>query len=686
MSKLLFVVALLLIAAGCTKPPLETLEPETAPTFVGSQQCASCHQDEYELWQGSHHELAMQVANDTTVLGDFSDVEFEYFETRTSFFRKDGSFMVRTDNAVGEQQDFEITYTFGVEPLQQYLVEFPDGRKQSLPFTWDTRPIDDGGQRWYHLYPDEYVGPGDPLHWTGQYFTWNTACADCHSTNLQLDYDIDSDTFQTTFDEISVGCEACHGPSSLHLEQAEAKQFDDAYGILVDLDDRGASAWIMNVETGTAERSEPNLHKQQPESCGRCHSRRSVLTENYEYGRSLSDTHSVSLLDEPLYYADGRILDEVYVYGSFVQSKMYASGVTCSDCHNPHSGELHAGPNPNDVCAQCHLPMKFETAEHSNVDVGNCVDCHMPATTYMGVDDRRDHSFRIPGAGESASHYGSAIAAGRSANANDQLLAAITKPEYPAIARATLLSLITPPAGKAEMQAINSSFGDTDPLVRIGALRALENMPADIRGKLGSQLLRDPIRGVRAEAALAFMDQRDLLPIEDARAFPSAIDEYRESLQTTISTPDAAVRLAELEARLGDVNLARRFYAHALRLNSEFALAHHAYGLFLVRAQDHEAALAHIRRAAELEPSNIRYVYVYGVAANSLGRSDEALEILKDAWLRFPGDFDIGYALATISRDSGDLKRATVVATTLKSRFPDNPTVDALLQNIAESH
>lgn len=677
---------MLLLSVSCSKQPLETIEPGTAPAFVGSYQCASCHQDEHELWQGSHHALAMQVANDTTVLGDFSDVEFVYFNSKTSLYKKEGAFMVRTENANGEQQEFEITHAFGIDPLQQYLVEFPDGRKQSLPFTWDARPKEDGGQRWYHLYPEEYVGPGDPLHWTGQYFTWNTACAECHSTNLQLGYDVDSDTFQTTFDEISVGCEACHGPGSLHSEQAEANQFDDAYGLPVDLDDRGTSAWIMNVETGVAERSEPNLHKQQPESCGRCHSRRGVLTENYEYGKPLTDTHMVSLLEENLYHADGRILDEVYVYGSFVQSKMYASGVTCSDCHNPHSGELHAGPNPNDTCAQCHLPTKFATAEHSNVDVGNCVDCHMPATTYMGVDDRRDHSFRIPGTGESASHYGSAIAAGRKENANDQVLAAIANEEYPAIARATQLSLISPPAGKAEMDAINSGFGDAGPLVRIGALRALGNIPAGIRGMSGSHLLRDPIRSVRIEAALAFLEQRDLLPLEDARVYTSAIDEYRDSLLVTASSPDAAVRLAELESRLGDMRSASRFYAHALRLDSAFAPAHHAIGLFLVRAQDHERALVHIRTAAELDPSNVRYVYIYGIAANSLGRTDEAMEILGEAWGRFPDDFDIGYALATILRDNGELERATNVAAALKSRFADNPTVDALLRDISAAN
>lgn len=674
-----------MIAAGCSKRSVDAPKHVADPAFVGSDQCASCHQEEYQLWRGSHHELAMQVASDATVLGDFSGVEFEYFGTSTLLFKRDGTFMVSTEDENGEQQEFEISHTFGVEPLQQYLVDFPDGRKQSLPFTWDTRPKENGGQRWYHLYPDEYVGPDDPLHWTKQYFTWNTNCAECHSTNLQVRYDIDLDTFKTTFDEISVGCEACHGPSSIHVEQAEANHFDDAFGLAVNLDDRGDSAWVMNVETGIAERNEPNLHHRQPEACGRCHSRRGILTENYEYGKPLSDTHRVSLLEENLYYPDGRILAEVYVYGSFVQSRMYAAGVTCSDCHNPHSGRLRAGLNPNDACTTCHLTTKFATADHAEERIGDCVSCHMPATTYMGVDDRRDHSFRIPGAGESASHYGSAIAAGRSANANEQLITAIANNEFPAIARASQLSLISPPAGIAEMKAINSSFGDPDPLVRIGALRALASVPAATRGLSGSHLLRDSVRSVRVEAALAFIEQRDLLPLEDARAYSVAIDEYRRALLITASSPDSAVLLAELESRLGSAESARRFYEHALRLDPKFAPAHHAFGLFLVRAQDHEKAIVHIRAAAELDPSNSRNVYVYAIATNSLGQSKEALKLLDDAWSQFPDDFDIGYALATILRDNAERERAIAVATELKSRFPNNPTVDALLRAVTVS-
>ncbi|MDH3431933.1 MAG: hypothetical protein OEQ14_18180 [Gammaproteobacteria bacterium] len=626
----------------------------------------------------------MQVASDVTVLGDFSDVEFEYFDTTTSLFKRDGAFLVRTENSIGEQQEFEVTYTFGVEPLQQYLVEFPDGRKQSLPFTWDARSKEDGGQRWYHLYPDEYVGPGDPLHWTGQYFTWNTACAECHSTNLQSGYDMESDTFNTSFDEISVGCEACHGPGSLHIAQADTKKFDESYGLSVDLDDRGTSAWVMNPATGIAQRSAPNLHKQQAESCGRCHSRRSVLTENYEYGKPLADTHMVSLLEENLYHADGRILDEVYVYGSFVQSKMYASGVTCTDCHNPHSGELHAGPSPNDTCAQCHLPAKFATAEHSNVDVGNCVDCHMPATTYMGVDDRRDHSFRIPGTGESASHYGNAIAAGRSANANDQLLGAIANKDYPAIARATLLSLISPPAGSVEMDAIKSSFADPDPLVRIGALRALASIPVGTRGVSGGHLLRDPVRGVRVEAALAFLDMRDLLPVEDARSFAKAAQEYRDSMLFSASLPDAAINLAGFENRLGNAATAAKLFEHAIRIGEDVAAVQNAYGLYKVRTGEPEAALSHLQRATEIDPDTPWFAYVYGVALNSSGSPDAAIRVLGDARDKFPENFDIAWALVTMYRDAGNRATAESLLVELQKQFPGNDQLAALAKSLRQ--
>jgi hypothetical protein len=298
------------LLSACNDPVLteKDADQDPEPAFVGGDACRDCHAAEFADWQGSHHDLAMQHADSATVLGDFQDATFNYFDTETRFSRRGNDYIVRTAGADGEPADFKVEYTFGVMPLQQYLVALPGGRLQALPFTWDARSAEDGGQRWYHLYPDENVGPDDPLHWTGREQNWNYMCAECHSTNLEVNYDSASDSFSTSWSDINVHCEACHGPGSAHVGQAQADSFENNYGLLVDLDDRGRAAWEMNARTGIAERSEMAMRPpQQPESCGRCHSRRGVITGEYEYGVPLTQTHRVSLLDEALYFDDGQM-------------------------------------------------------------------------------------------------------------------------------------------------------------------------------------------------------------------------------------------------------------------------------------------------------------------------------------------------------------------------------------------
>ncbi len=278
----IIVLLTLWFAAGCSKtePPPRPDNNEAA-TFVGSTSCQGCHEAEFRDWTGSHHELAMQVANVDTVLGDFNDASFDYFGTTTLFYKRDDGFYVKTADASGEDREFRIAYTFGVEPLQQYLIEFPGGSLQTLAFSWDTRPASGGGQRWFHVYPDEYIAPDDSLHWTGLQQNWNYMCAECHSTNVEMGFDAASDTFATTYSEISVGCEGCHGPGSKHIEQAQAGTENPGYGFNVDLDDHGNATWIMNPETGIVARSEARTQpQQQPEACGRCHSRRGVISDN----------------------------------------------------------------------------------------------------------------------------------------------------------------------------------------------------------------------------------------------------------------------------------------------------------------------------------------------------------------------------------------------------------------------
>ena len=625
-------------AAGCSgpnEPELPVAQTASPLEFVGSEACAECHTAQYTDWQGSHHELAMQVANEQTVLGNFDSTSVDYFGATSRMYRDGDRFIMQTGNASGDLEEFEISFTFGVEPLQQYLTDFADGRKQVLPFAWDTRPSEDGGQRWYHLYPDEEIRHDDVLYWTGRFANWNYMCAECHSTDLQVGYEPATDTFDTTWSEVSVGCEACHGQGSTHIEQARS-DFDDNYGLLVDLDDRRGAAWIMNPETGIAQRSEPAVTQQQPESCGRCHSRRSVITEAYEYGKPLLDTHRVALLDEDLYHADGRILEEVYVYGSFVQSKMYRAGVTCSDCHNAHSGELLTGPDPNTVCAQCHLSTKFATTDHAPSN--DCVSCHMQDEVYMGVDPRRDHSFRLPDTREDPNHYGTAIAAARNGAADP---AAARDEAFPSIARATLISLLEAPFDTDTLELLKGATDDRDPLVRLAALQAMHAAPPELRPSFGSELLSDPIRAVRAQAALTFVDSRDLLPMDAARAFAGAAEDYRLSLLATASFPESMTVLSEFEYRMGENDQAIQYLEHAIRLDPNLAIARHSYGLALVREQRYDEALAELEQAYELEPGNPRFAYVYAVALNSLGLVDEAVAVLTKAREAFPDDAEI---------------------------------------------
>src|SRR6185436_19298303 len=210
------------LAASAQRPtPAAATPAPVAATYVGSAQCASCHAQQHAAWKGSDHDLAMQVATTDSVLGNFASAKFMYAAITSTFSRRDGKFFVNTDGPDGKLGNFEIKYTFGVRPLQQYLIELPGGRMQALGIAWDSRPKAQGGQRWFHLYPGQNLKAGDPLHWTGVQQNWNFQCAECHSTDLRKNFDATTGIFHTTWAEVNVACEACHGPGSNHVAWAE---------------------------------------------------------------------------------------------------------------------------------------------------------------------------------------------------------------------------------------------------------------------------------------------------------------------------------------------------------------------------------------------------------------------------------------------------------------------------------
>lgn len=745
--------AAMLLLAACNPSPQDPQDQDAAaPRFVGSGACSGCHRQQFDAWQQSHHALAMQVASRQTVLGDFDNATLRHFDTSSTFFSRDGHFLVRTENAAGELQEFQVGFTFGVSPLQQYLVEFPGGRLQVLPFAWDARAAADGGQRWFHLYPDEQLGHDDPLHWTGREQNWNYMCAECHSTRLEKNYDPASDSFATTWSEISVGCEACHGPASAHVAQAENGRVQYRAGLLTELDDSGRATWQMKPDTGIAARSEPRLRPPaQPEACGRCHSRRAPAASDYRFGRPLLDTHTPSLLEEGLYFADGQIRDEVYVYGSFVQSRMYQAGVTCSDCHEPHSATLRGGPSASKVCDTCHLPSRFAVTAHHRHDANSvgCVDCHMASRNYMIVDGRRDHSFRIPrpdltiatGAPNACNqchsdreaawaeaallgwygardrdHFALGLHSGRHGRGNQPLLPVIANNAFAGIARATALSSLRPPYSQQVAQTIQAALRDPEPLVRLGALRALGGLQPDLQADWAAPLLSDSLRALRIAAARVVSPLRSQLHVRFEPAFRLAEAELIDALQAIAERPDARVSLGEIRIDAGDAAAGEADLRNAIRLAPRQALARsnladlyrrldrdadaekllregleldpgnadyrHALGLLLVRSERATDGLEALREAATLQPDNARYQYVYAVALNSLGQADAAIDHLAELQQRFPAEFDIHWALATMLRDRQRFAEARGVAENLAAVYPGIPPVENLLRSL----
>lgn len=740
----------------------QSSKPREPASHVGSGACVDCHEPLSQAWQDSQHAASMQPANANTVLGNFQDTVVSHKGQTSRFYSVDEKFMVQTDGPDGKLQDYEIAYTFGIEPLQQYLIAFPKGRYQALSLAWDTRSKEVGGQRWFHLYPDERIDHTDPLHWTGPNQNWNYMCADCHSTNLQKHYDVSQDIYKTTWTDLNVGCEACHGPGSHHVEWAklpESEQSAGSYvakGLSVQFPAFQKEAWQIIPPANTAIRQTGIPAFLEIDTCARCHSRRSVISEKVHAGQPFLDHYLPALLEERLYHPDGQIADEVYVYGSFLQSKMYQKGVTCHDCHEPHGLQLRATGNA--LCTRCHRSETFDSPAHHfhplDSSGAQCVECHMPTKTYMVVDPRRDHSLRIPrpdlsvtlgtpnvctqchkkqtaqwAAGEmkkrygdprrNGTHYGEVLNAGRKGNPGaDVLLANLAKGEtQPGIIRASALSLLGRYAGPTTLEAITLGLHDEDPLVRIGALRALETIAPKNRSALARHLLTDKIRAVRIEAGrrLASVPLDSLPPAEQTK-LNQAVEDYLQAQWAIAERPEAHLNRGLVFMDRGQVTQAEEAYRMALKQDENFfpALVNladlyrlqnrdqegeaalrkaltlapdnadvlHALGLLLVRSGKKDEALSMFERATNFGPENFRNGYVYAVALSSAGKNTQALNVLEETYQRHPNDPQLVFMLASLYRDEGNRTKALQFAETLLALVPQDPGARQLVESL----
>ncbi len=657
----------------------------------------------------------MALPTEKTVLGNFNNSEFTYFGFKSRFFRQGNEYWVETDGPQGISKKFKIEYTFGIRPLQQYLVRFPDGRLQALSICWDTEK-----KKWFHLFPKEKISSPSPLHWTAPQFNWNFMCAECHSTGVEKNYDATTDRYDTTFKEINVSCESCHGPGQRHLESPDSKDVPN-YGFPVDL--KGHGPWTPQTKSQPPTPQNPERKSQQVETCARCHSRHSQLTEAYSHGDPLSQSHSVSVLEEGLYHAEGQINDEVYVYGSFVQSKMYHAGVVCTDCHNPHTSRLKV--KGDNLCLGCHSPQSYDNKAHTHHSQVSCVDCHMPGKLYMGNDFRRDHSLRIPRPdlseklgspnacnqchqdknvawaakafkgwyGEGKPHYGETLHMGRTGDPRGaQALADLAfDTTAPDIVRATAVGL------SFDLGVLSEALTDRADLVRREAVGVLQQAPPETRQELLLPLADDPVLSVRIAVGRALAGMST-----DSKAAQNAIEEFRESLLFNADRTESRLGLAALQTAEGDPKGAEKTYLQALERDprspqvyvnladfyraqgrdneGEVVLSrgldtlpradsgslHHTLGLLLVRKKATPKALAHFKSATELAPLDRQAGFVYAVALESVGQIEPAIAELERVLKRRPKDVEILSALVSFADKAKQPKTAEKYRKTLQ--------------------
>ena len=688
------------LASGCARTVPRVQPPAT---FVGGGACATCHAAESKAWRGSHHQLAMQPATDSTVLGDFRDVAFTDGAVVSRFFRRDRAFMVRTDGPDGRLADFEIKYTFGVHPLQQYLVELPGGRMQALGIAWDSRPGPEGGQRWFHLHPGERVTHDDELHWTRAAQNWNLQCAACHSTDLRKRYDPATKTYHTSWSDVSVSCESCHGPGSRHVEWARAGRTPTAgdaavMGLLVSLDERQGVTWARDPVTNLPRRSRPRTTDTEIEACARCHSSRTRMFDDDPPGSPLLASHLPALLVSGSYRADGQLEGEVYEYGSFLQSRMYHEGVTCSDCHDPHRSSLRA--EGNGLCLQCHDAARYDGVQHHHHANGSpaaqCVTCHMPAKTFMVVHVRRDHSLRVPrpdladslgtpdvcaschvgkapgwalermrtwyGHGpEGFQRFAGALAASRhgAVDARARMLALAADRSQPAIARATAVGALGAWPDPGSLSAIRDALAEPDPLVRLGGVLAAGDMPREARVNLLAATLSDSVRVLRALAGGALAGVAgDAFAAEGRAALQRAKAEYVAAETENSDQPFGLVNLGNFRLAEGDVAGAERAFRDAIEIDPDWTPASANLADLLRATNRDDEGETVLRAGLARQPKAAALHYALGLWLVRQQRREAALPELARAASLAPDEARFALAHAVALEEAGRTREA----------------------------
>jgi len=730
---ILLVVFRVFIVNSCTSKYVEYSEIQSqSVAYVGDQSCKKCHSTEYGEWKQSHHYMSMLPPNDSTVKGDFNNITFTADGVSSRFYKKGKKFYIYTEGDDGKNHEFEVKYIFGFTPLQQYLVQFPEGRLQVPRLSWDVNK-----KKWFNQYAGQKIPSHDWLHWTGNAQNWNTMCATCHSTNLRKNYDVKTDTYKTSYAVINVSCESCHGAGKQHIDfiNGDYKSGERVVGSFMKLAKKSKQIEELNT-------------------CAPCHARISEINGSHIESKEILDNYIPQIPDTEFYHADGQVDDEDYIYTSFLQSRMYHKGVTCSTCHNPHSVKLKR--IGNQTCTLCHIPTKYDVPSHTfhkkGTPAAECKNCHMPGKLYMGNDLRHDHSFRVPrpdlsvkyGTPNACSnchkdksekvlaeaiikwygpkrvyHFAEDLIPGSRIDAESEkhLKQLIDNKFVPKIIKATATFYLGSIPTQSSLNTILARLASKDSQNRYRALRSLASFPSENWIEAVGPLLSDKVRAVRIAAADLYITiPSNQVPSNYSKAFALAQIELEKSLryQTDFSTGN--VMLADYYLKLKDYPNAEKFYLRGLKKDSNMNYAwlnlsatYNSQGKNSQALQALESALKNdtkneriyynlallynemnnnlaaekaFAKAVELKSTNSRVYYNYGLLLNQSKKIVAAEKVLLKGIQINPANPELYYALTFVYIQSNNKTKAFQTALKLKKLDPNNPNYQQLFQSL----
>ncbi len=547
-----------------------------------------------------------------------------------------GEFQMR-DTATGKI--YTVAGVIGRKPLVQYLLKWSDGGLQTPSAAWDVQR-----KEWFDVFRDDALQQergaavrkhGEWGHWTGRGMNWNSQCAWCHMSGFRKNYQVETDTFRSTWKEPGITCIQCHKASDTP---------DAEDGCLVARADRQLT------------------DAQHDDNCASCHARREELTGDFSIGEAFDSHFRLELPKVPgVFHPNGLQLEEDYCETSFRLHRMGRTGVTCYDCHDPHSGKLVLPAENDELCLQCHGNNQVingvlaPQVSHNKLCGGKampCIECHMPKMTYMGRDARRDHALHwpdprmsielgVPNAclnchkdkdhqwcmdylekrykeermGKYRQRFRAAGHAMQGRGSLQELTAAYAAEEIPAW-RATLLGLMAqyPLTPKVQALALGATQ-DSDALVRAAAAELLG-------GETARKALADKTRSVRHAAGWRLFPQM---------SHKQVLAEMKETAGFQADQPTGAMQLAMLAAAAGQPQQAELQYKRAIERDPASEVARMDYAVFLAQQNRPVDALAQMLACTREHPENAEAQYRLGLILIELKQYRPALRAMQKA-------------------------------------------------------